>query len=68
MKLTEREKQVVAKVLVGKKRRTIATELEISVSTVDTYLVRIRRKAGVNSMLEVAVYFSRELEFWGRPD
>lgn len=60
LKLTDREKQVVAKVCLCQKRKTIADELGISIRTVDVYLRRIRRKIGVSSMLEVAVFFTRE--------
>jgi DNA-binding NarL/FixJ family response regulator len=49
--------------LLGQKRRTIASDLGIAIRTVDVYLLRIRRKVGVSSMLEVAVFFSRETHF-----
>ena len=58
--LTNREKEIVAKVVCGQKRRAIATDLEISERTVDFHLLKIRRKVGVSSMLEVAVFFARE--------
>lgn len=59
MLLTERQKQIVIKVVTGQKRKAIATDLEISVKTVDFHLLRIRRKIGVSSMLEIAVFFTR---------
>jgi len=60
-KLTEREKQVVTAVCLCQKRKAIAQDLGISVSTVDVYLLRIRRKIGVSSMLEVAVFFTKDI-------
>jgi DNA-binding CsgD family transcriptional regulator len=59
--LSKREKQVVHLVCQFKKREAIASELEISVSTVDVYLLRIRRKFGLSGMLQIAVYFSLEI-------
>jgi DNA-binding CsgD family transcriptional regulator len=60
MELTDRQKQVVEHVVNGEKRQAIAHGLGISVWTVDFHLVRIRRKFGVNSMLEIAVLFSAQ--------
>lgn len=60
MQLTVRQKEVVERIVAGKKRQTIAAELGIQIATIDFHLVRIRRKCGVNSMLEIAVFFARE--------
>ena len=60
MQLTERQKQVAERVVNGEKRQAIAAGLGISVWTVDFHLVRIRRKFGVNSMLEIAVLFAQD--------
>jgi len=59
-KLGRREKQVVQRVCQFKKREAIAAELELSVSTVDSYLLRIRRKFGLCSMMQIAVFFTVE--------
>lgn len=60
MQLTPREKQIVKAVVKGRKRQAIADDFGRSVSTVDFHLLRIRRKFRLNSMLEIAVFFSRE--------
>lgn len=45
--LTERERQVVALIGAGKPVKQVASELHISVSSVNTYRTRIARKVGV---------------------
>jgi DNA-binding NarL/FixJ family response regulator len=45
--LTERERQVVALIGAGKPAKQVAAELDISVSSVNTYRSRISRKVGV---------------------
>lgn len=58
-KLTEREKQVVARLLQGEKRACIASELSIHIATVDFHLRNIRRKTRISSVLGVAIFFAR---------
>jgi DNA-binding CsgD family transcriptional regulator len=59
MHLTRREEQVIEKLLAGEKRAAIASNLAISVRTVDFHLLHVRRKIGVGSTLEAAIYLVR---------
>lgn len=54
--LTERELQVVAMLGAGKQTKQIAAELAISISSVNTYRVRIFRKMGLTSNAAVIRY------------
>jgi DNA-binding NarL/FixJ family response regulator len=45
--LTEREREVVALIGAGKPAKQVAAELSISISSVNTYRMRIVRKVGV---------------------
>jgi FixJ family two-component response regulator len=51
--LTDRERQVLERVLEGKPSREIATELFISVKTVEFHRARIMQKLGVSSVAEL---------------
>ena len=57
--LTPREKQIVALVLRGEKRAAIAAELQIHLRTVDFHLENVKRKAGVVSIVALAVWGAR---------
>lgn len=58
MKLTPREKEIVALLVRGEKREAIASMLKIHVRTVDFHLVNVRRKFGVVSSIVMALRFS----------
>ncbi|WP_166356367.1 AAA family ATPase [Phytoactinopolyspora limicola] len=51
--LTEAEQRIASRVAAGKRNREIATELFISVRTVETHLGRIFRKLGIRSRTEL---------------
>ena len=59
MKLTPREKQIVALVAKGEKRSAIATALGVTIHAVDFHLVNVRRKLRVASVVELAVWHTR---------
>ena len=52
--ITRREREVIEKLLEGKRDREIAEELFISPRTVDTHLRTVYRKCGVRSRLELS--------------
>lgn len=52
--LTERERQVMALVLVGKMNKMIADDLAISMRTVEVHRARLFEKMGVRSAVELA--------------
>jgi DNA-binding NarL/FixJ family response regulator len=54
--LTERELQVVSMLGAGKQIKQIAAELSISISTVNTYRIRVFRKLGLTSNAAVIRY------------
>lgn len=51
--LTEREREVIERVAVGRRNRQIAVELGISVKTVEAHRARAMEKLGVASIAEV---------------
>jgi FixJ family two-component response regulator len=55
--LSEREREVLDRVLTGKQTRVIAEELCISVKTVEFHRARIREKLGVASLAELFQLF-----------
>ena len=55
-KLSVREKEVVQMVTQAKCRKTIASELKISVHTVDTHLRHIHLKTKTHSLTELIVW------------
>ena len=57
--LTPREKQVIALLLQGEKRDTIAGALKIHVRTLDFHLENLRGKFGAGSLLMLAVRLVR---------
>ena len=52
--LTDREREVLHLLLAGHTAKSAATELDLSVHTVNDYLREARRKLGVSSSREVA--------------
>lgn len=59
MKLTPREKEIVALVVKGEKREAIASALGIHVNTVDFHLGNVRRRCGVTCLVTLAVRLVR---------
>ena len=57
--LTEKEKEVLAKMLAGKSNKTIADELFVSINTIKTHLKNIFIKAEVKSRSELIVICNR---------
>lgn len=57
--LTEKEKEVLAKMLAGKSNKTIADELFVSINTIKTHLKNIFIKADVKSRSELIVICNR---------
>jgi DNA-binding CsgD family transcriptional regulator len=58
-KLTVRELEVVALIVKGMRYKEIAASLGLSYETVKTYVGRIRKKLGVSSKTEVAMWAIR---------
>lgn len=58
--LTEKEKEVLAKMLAGKSNKTIADELFVSINTIKTHLKNIFIKADVKSRSELIVICNRK--------
>jgi DNA-binding NarL/FixJ family response regulator len=54
-RLTQRESEVLSKVIEGKTNQGISVDLQISVKTVEKYMENIFRKMGVSSRVEAAV-------------
>jgi FixJ family two-component response regulator len=51
--LTEREREVLQRVIDGKQNKVIARELDISVKTVEFHRAKVMEKAGVHSVAEL---------------
>lgn len=60
-RLTPRETQVAALIAEGLSNREIAGKLVVSLRTVDAHAEHIRRKLGVPSRLQVALWYGDEL-------
>tara|TARA_R110002020_G_scaffold16515_16_gene58318 strand:- start:1787 stop:1993 length:207 start_codon:yes stop_codon:yes gene_type:complete len=58
-KLTARELEVVELIVKGLRYKEIATSLGLSYETIKTYVGRIRKKLGVSSKTEVAMWAIR---------
>jgi DNA-binding NarL/FixJ family response regulator len=54
--LTSRECEILQKLIAGRSSKEIATELNISVNTVDTHRARIMQKLNVHSLAELTKY------------
>ena len=59
MKLTPREKEIVALLVKGDKRESIASALGIHVKTVDFHLANLRVRFGAASLVTLAVRLVR---------
>ena len=57
--LSDRELQVLRQVALGKPLKEIASELSLSEKTVGTYRMRIARKLGLDTNVEIARYAAR---------
>jgi DNA-binding NarL/FixJ family response regulator len=57
--LSDRELQVLRQVALGKALKEIASELSLSEKTVGTYRMRIARKLGLDTNVEIARYAAR---------
>lgn len=51
--LTEREREVLQRIIAGKPNKVIASELDISVKTVEFHRAKVMEKAGVDSVAEL---------------
>ncbi|MCE1236883.1 MAG: response regulator [Hyphomicrobiales bacterium] len=56
--LTEREREVLARVVAGKTSKAIALELDISAKTVENHRANLMAKAGVNSVAQLIAWAS----------
>lgn len=59
MHLTQRENQVVRRLLKAEKREAIAADLGISVRTVDFHIENVKRKLKAQSVIQLVVFFAR---------
>lgn len=58
-RLTEREREVLTRVVGGRTNKQIATELHLSVRTVETHRARLQDKLGVGGLLELVSFARR---------
>jgi DNA-binding NarL/FixJ family response regulator len=58
--LSEREKEVLTRIAWGYSNKEIASDLAISVKTVETYKVRVSEKLGLRSRTEIVQYALRQ--------
>ena len=58
-RLTEREREVLIRVVRGSTNKQIATELHLSVRTVETHRARLQEKLGVSGLLELVEFARR---------
>jgi DNA-binding CsgD family transcriptional regulator len=66
--LSNRERDVFARMVCGESNAEIAEELVVSVETVKTHVKRILRKIGASNRLEaITLYMDAESEFGGSP-
>ena len=61
--LTNRERDVLQRLINGKTNKEVACELDLSVHTVDTHRARILQKLNLHSLTEVTKYVLFEQEF-----
>jgi DNA-binding NarL/FixJ family response regulator len=57
---TRRELQVIKQIAKGKKYKDIAAYLGLHYETIKTYAARIRKKLGVSSKVEVALWAQKK--------
>ena len=55
--LTDRQKQVVSKIVTGATQKQVARDLQLSPNTIRNYLSNARKATGCQSTLELAVKF-----------
>lgn len=58
--LSERETQVLRLVVEGRRNKEIASSLDISVKSIETYRLRLMKKTGCSSIAELVRYAIRE--------
>ncbi len=58
-RLTEREREVLIRVVRGSTNKQIATELHLSVRTVETHRARLQEKLGLRGLLELVAFARR---------
>jgi PAS domain S-box-containing protein len=58
LRLTDRQRQIVALVAQGKTNGTIAEELDLSVRTIESHRARLMKAAGLRNAAELAAWFS----------
>lgn len=58
--LSERERQVLRLVVEGRRNKEIASSLDISVKSIETYRLRLMKKTGCSSIAELVRYAIRE--------
>ena len=57
--ITERQNQILVRLLQGEKRSAIASDLGIHINTVDFHIAKLRRRVGVNgSLAQLVVWYS----------
>lgn len=60
--LSEREKEVIKLICLGKKNQDIADELFVDISTIKTHINRIYKKTGLKNRRELKFYGNRVLQ------
>ncbi len=60
-KLTSRERDVLAYLMLGYKNKDIASELGVSLNTVRAQLAYIFAKFGVSNRIEAAIYYHKKM-------
>ena len=60
--LTEREQEVLRRVIEGKPNKIIAVELGISMKTVEFHRAKVMEKIGVNSVAELVQFAMQQSE------
>ena len=59
IEITPREREVATRVALGEDRKTISSELKISIRTVDDFLQRLRQKAGAKSTYQLVFLLAK---------
>ena len=58
-RITNRENEILIRLLQGEKRSAIASDLGIHINTVDFHIAKLRRRVGVNgSLAQLVVWYS----------